>query len=308
MAKPEVSKPEKKKRKKKEKAEEAAEPKAAKAPAAAKVKVPATPEEEARRQKQRECRERALAAREGGKAYVSSYKVRAKKRPQQAQRKYDRRQEGLPSKAVRNTERRDAQKAAKAEKAKAPTVIIVPIFWKGESQQMAIVLSVCADVQKALEEGGVRCDSVVKVAPLAVPQLGSCASSERAWWPRAARHSQGEAQPLSAQPPQLFELAASKVADFTAFDRPGASSTLATSTRRDRSLHIGSTRASSCVLRWGRERRHASGARSQRRFRRARQHGGYIRSQPPSHTVTASTHTVTGSITHGYRRACRHGG
>ena len=35
-------------------------------------------------------------------------------------------------------------------------MIIVPIFWKGEADQMAIVLSVCADVQKALEEGGVR--------------------------------------------------------------------------------------------------------------------------------------------------------
>lgn len=108
MASAEITKPEhKNKKRKKEKAEKAAEePKAAKAPAAAKVKVPATPEEEARRQKQRECRERALAAREGGKAYVSSYKVRAKKRPQQAQRKFERRQEGLPSKAVRNTERR----------------------------------------------------------------------------------------------------------------------------------------------------------------------------------------------------------
>ena len=115
MATAAISKPEhKNKKRKKEKAEKAAEePKAAKAPAAAKVKVPATPEEEARRQKQRECRERALAAREGGKAYVSSYKVRAKKRPQQAQRKFERRQEGLPSKAVRNTERR----ARKAERA-----------------------------------------------------------------------------------------------------------------------------------------------------------------------------------------------
>ena len=153
----EISEPERKnKKRKQEKAEKAAEPKAAKAPAAAKVKVPATPEEEARKKKQRECRERALAARAGGKEYVSSYKVRAKKRPQQAQRKYERRQQGLPSKAERNTERRAAQMAAKAEKLKAPTVIIVPIFWKGEADQMAIVLSVCADVKKALEEGGVR--------------------------------------------------------------------------------------------------------------------------------------------------------
>ena len=30
-----------------------------------------------------------------------------------------------------------------------------------------------------------------QTAPLAVPQLGSCTSSGRAWWPRAARRSQG---------------------------------------------------------------------------------------------------------------------
>eukprot|EP00964_Phaeocystis_antarctica_P036842 scaffold21024_cov55-Phaeocystis_antarctica.AAC.5 len=48
-------------------------------------------------------------------------------------------------------------------------------------------------------------------APLAVLQLGSCASSGRAWWLRAARHSQGEAQPLGAPPlPRVLESAASK--------------------------------------------------------------------------------------------------
>ena len=34
-------------------------------------------------------------------------------------------------------------------------------------------------------------DSVVQVPALPVPQLGSCTSSGRAWWPRAAQHSQG---------------------------------------------------------------------------------------------------------------------
>ena len=54
---------------------------------------------------------------------------------------------------------------------------------------------------------------------MAAPQLGSCASSGRAWWPRAARHSQGGPRPLGSQPrPQLLERAASKAADFTAFD------------------------------------------------------------------------------------------
>ena len=33
--------------------------------------------------------------------------------------------------------------------------------------------------------------SMAKAPPLAVPQLGSCTSSGRACWPRAARHSQG---------------------------------------------------------------------------------------------------------------------
>lgn len=51
--------------------------------------------------------------------------------------------------------------------------------------------------------------STVKVAPLAVPQLGSCASSGRAWWPRAARHSQGGPWPLGSWPrPQVVERAA----------------------------------------------------------------------------------------------------
>ena len=48
-----------------------------------------------------------------------------------------------------------------------------------------------------------------QTAPFAVPQLGSCASSGRAWRLWAARHSQGEAGPLSAPPlPRLLELAA----------------------------------------------------------------------------------------------------
>jgi len=48
-----------------------------------------------------------------------------------------------------------------------------------------------------------------QTAPFAVPQLGSRASSGRAWRLWAARHSQGEAGPLSAPPlPRLLELAA----------------------------------------------------------------------------------------------------
>ena len=56
--------------------------------------------------------------------------------------------------------------------------------------------------------------TTVKGPALAVPQLGSCASSARAWRLRAARHSQGEAPPPGAQPPPRgLERAASKVAD-----------------------------------------------------------------------------------------------
>ena len=51
-----------------------------------------------------------------------------------------------------------------------------------------------------------------------VPQLGSCASSGRAWRLWAARHSQGEAGPLGAQPlPGVLDPAASKGSDSTAF-------------------------------------------------------------------------------------------
>ena len=55
--------------------------------------------------------------------------------------------------------------------------------------------------------------------PLAVPQPAPCTSSRRAWRLCAAQHSQGEAQPLGAQPPPRgLERAASKVAHLTAFD------------------------------------------------------------------------------------------
>ena len=54
-------------------------------------------------------------------------------------------------------------------------------------------------------------------SPLAGPQLGSCASAGRAWRLRAARHSQGETQPLGAQPPpRSLKWSTSKVADSAA--------------------------------------------------------------------------------------------
>jgi len=55
--------------------------------------------------------------------------------------------------------------------------------------------------------------------PWAVPQLGSCTFSKRAWRLWAALDSQKEAGTLGAQPsPRVLELAASKAANSTAFD------------------------------------------------------------------------------------------
>ena len=63
---------------------------------------------------------------------------------------------------------------------------------------------------------------MVKVPLLAASQLASCASSGRAWRLWAARRSQEEAGPLGAQPlPWMLEPAASKAADFPAFDHAG---------------------------------------------------------------------------------------
>ena len=59
-------------------------------------------------------------------------------------------------------------------------------------------------------------------ALLAVPQLGSCASSGCTFRLWVAQHSQREAESLCAQPlPRVLELAVSKVAHFTAFGHPG---------------------------------------------------------------------------------------
>ena len=55
-------------------------------------------------------------------------------------------------------------------------------------------------------------------------ELGSCASSGRAWRLRAARHSREVAGPLGAKPlPRVFERAASKAANVTACEHPGMS-------------------------------------------------------------------------------------
>ena len=75
------------------------------------------------------------------------------------------------------------------------------------------------------EEGVVRMRSssvpphghtVLRAAPLAVPQLGTCAYTGRAWRLWAARHSQEEAGPLGAPPlPWVLELAAAKASPMS---------------------------------------------------------------------------------------------
>ena len=58
--------------------------------------------------------------------------------------------------------------------------------------------------------------------PLAAPQLGSCASSGRAWQPWLAQRSKGRGRLLGAQPPpRVLELAAFSAADFTVLDLSG---------------------------------------------------------------------------------------
>ena len=69
--------------------------------------------------------------------------------------------------------------------------------------------------------------NMVNVPALAVPQHAPCASSARAWRLRAARHSQGEARPLGAQPrPRRLERTASKAVhcpwSSLSLDHPGA--------------------------------------------------------------------------------------
>ena len=117
-------------------------------------KKPAAPppsaEELARREHQRQQRLKALAAREGGGEFAKA----KKKRPPKERRKFEKRK--AEGKAERNKERRSRQVEAKKQKAAAPEVVVVPIFWKGHAQQMARVLSVCKDVEDALRAAGRR--------------------------------------------------------------------------------------------------------------------------------------------------------
>ena len=71
-----------------------------------------------------------------------------------------------------------------------------------------------ADEESLLEFDAIVCERGQSAPSLAAPQLGSCASSARAWRLRAAQHFREEASPLSVRPlPRLLELAASNAAD-----------------------------------------------------------------------------------------------
>ena len=104
--------------------------------------------EAARRARQRELQQQALALRAQGGEYVPS----KRKRKTLERRKFEARDSERH--AAHNKKRRAAQKKVKKQRAEAPPVVIVPIFWKGEAGQRAKVLSVCADVEKLLGEAG----------------------------------------------------------------------------------------------------------------------------------------------------------
>ena len=81
-------------------------------------------------------------------------------------------------------------------------------------------------------------------SPLAVLWLGYCATtSGRAWWPGMAWLSQGEAQPLGAQPlPQVPDRAGLETADLAASNHPGSGRTTTASTIRGRRVLLRSLR------------------------------------------------------------------
>ena len=104
--------------------------------------------ERVRRERQRELREAAVAARAAGDVFQREEGDEKKKRKPQAARKELARKEKRRQEAAAS--RRAIQKEVKKQRAAAPDVVIVPIYWKGEAKQMARVVSCCADVEAAL--------------------------------------------------------------------------------------------------------------------------------------------------------------
>ena len=108
-------------------------------------------------------------------------------------------------------------------------MVLASLFWLlsglsvilGVVPAVAAAIGLCAPIfaltHAAYQRSGVQLQrNMVKVPALAVPQLAPCTSSHHAWRLWAAWYSQGEAQPLGAQPPPRgLKRAASKVAGFT---------------------------------------------------------------------------------------------
>ena len=106
-------------------------------------------EEAERKAKQRELQLAAVAARQNGEVFINPEKK--KRKPKEARRLAERKMKRKQESAAA---RRAVQKEVKKARAAAPDVVIVPIFWKGESQQMARVISACTDVEEALKDSG----------------------------------------------------------------------------------------------------------------------------------------------------------
>eukprot|EP00325_Prymnesiales_sp_UTEX-LB-985_P009138 CAMPEP_0174698280 /NCGR_PEP_ID=MMETSP1094-20130205/3912_1 /TAXON_ID=156173 /ORGANISM="Chrysochromulina brevifilum, Strain UTEX LB 985" /LENGTH=296 /DNA_ID=CAMNT_0015895415 /DNA_START=31 /DNA_END=921 /DNA_ORIENTATION=+ len=111
-------------------------------------------EERARRQRQREVRQKALETRAKGGVFESMRRVTFPKRKPLEARKEEKRI--AKRKAENAARRRSVQQAVKKDRASAPDVVVIPIFWKGEAKQMARVLSACADAEAALRAAGRR--------------------------------------------------------------------------------------------------------------------------------------------------------
>ena len=101
------------------------------------------------KRRQRVQQQAAVAARERGEVFESTRRTTfPKRKPLEARKEAER---IVIRKSENAARRRTVQKAIKADRAKAPDVVVVPIYWKGEAKQMARVLLACADAEKALE-------------------------------------------------------------------------------------------------------------------------------------------------------------
>jgi hypothetical protein len=108
-----------------------------------------TPEELERRNYQRTLQKQALDARARGETFEPTRRLTfPKRKPLEARKEQARIEKRKAENAAR---RRAVQKSVKKQRADAPDVVVVPIFWKGEAKQMARVLSACKDIEAVLE-------------------------------------------------------------------------------------------------------------------------------------------------------------